>query len=434
MEQKKFEVGGKRAHFVLIICGLLYAVNWMDRQVFSVVTAPMMEALKLTKSEMGWIQNFFILSIGLFAIPVSYLVDRWSRTKAMATMAVIWSAATFVTGLGKSFVSVLLPRIVVGVGEAGYGSGGTALIGASYHPEERGHKLAIFNMFVAVGIMAGLIIGGLVAKAYGWAAPFFVFAVPGFILALLVLTLQDYPARPKTADGGESFLKNSAAIWKIPTLRWLYFGYGMYMVVIVAVSHWNIAMLMFRFKLSVAQAPFIMAASLLFSLIFYPIGGRLADRWEKKRVGGRMRYAAICSTVAAVAAILYFYVTFIAYKGTFGEWGGLMIAGLALYLFHTMALGGISGAVGATTQAVVPANLRSLSFGWAMTCMYALGGGWGSGVAATLADKLGTGQRGDWLGMCYGMMIVCICGIIAGLLWWKSSTHYEEDLKKVANM
>ncbi len=80
-EKTKFAVGGRRATYVLIICCLLYAINWMDRQVFSVVAAPMMEALKLTKTQVGWIQNFFLLSMGLLAIPVSYLVDRWSRNE-----------------------------------------------------------------------------------------------------------------------------------------------------------------------------------------------------------------------------------------------------------------------------------------------------------------------------------------------------------------
>ena len=89
-EKTEFEVGGRRARYVLIICCLLYAINWMDRQVFSVVAAPMMEALKLTKTQVGWIQNFFLLSIGCFAIPVSYLVDRWSRKKGISLMAILW--------------------------------------------------------------------------------------------------------------------------------------------------------------------------------------------------------------------------------------------------------------------------------------------------------------------------------------------------------
>src|SRR5208337_2308460 len=168
---------------------------------------------------MGWIQNFFLLSIGILSIPIAYLVDRWSRRKAIAIMALIWSGATFITGLGKGFVSVLLPRLVVGVGEAGFGPGGTALIGASYKPEERGHKLSLFNMFIAIGIVAGLLLGGFIAKAWGWAAPFFIFAIPGIILGIIAFYLQDYPTKPK-AETGDTLIKNAILLWKIPTLRW----------------------------------------------------------------------------------------------------------------------------------------------------------------------------------------------------------------------
>lgn len=228
IEKTAFDVGGKKARYVLIICSLLYAVNWMDRQVFCVVAAPMMMALNLSRAEVGWIQNAFLLSIGICAIPISYLVDRWSRRKAIAVMAIVWSAATFVTGLGKGFLSVLFPRLVVGMGEAGFGPGGTALIGASYPAEERAHKLGYFNMFIFVGVIVGLIGGGFIARAWGWSAPFFVFAVPGIILGIMALFMQDYPTRPRELTGsGESLIKNSIALWKIPSLRWLYVGYGL---------------------------------------------------------------------------------------------------------------------------------------------------------------------------------------------------------------
>ena len=321
-EKTKFEVGGRRAKYVLIICCLLYAINWMDRQVFSVVAAPMMEALKLSKTQVGWIQNFFLLSIGLFAIPVSYLVDRWSRKKGISLMAILWSGATFVTGLGTGFTSVLIPRVGVGVGEAGFGPGGTALIGASFKPEERGHKLGIFNMFIALGIVAGLLLGGFFAQRWGWAAPFFIFAVPGVILGILALFMQDYPTRPKV-ETGVSFWQSFVALWKIPTLRWLYVGFGLYMLTIMAVAHWNVALLIFRFKLRVDQASLIMASILLLSLFAYPLGGWISDKWEKKRPGGRMRYAALCSLGGAVSAVLYLYVTFILVHRDFRRAGSI---------------------------------------------------------------------------------------------------------------
>ncbi|MFZ0927750.1 MAG: MFS transporter [Syntrophobacteraceae bacterium] len=405
----------------------------MDRQVLSVVVAPMMKDLALTKTQMGWIQNFFLLSIGFLSIPIAYLVDRWSRTKAMGIMTIVWSAATFVTGLGKGFISVLLPRLVVGVGEAGFGPGGTALIAASYKPEERGHKLSIFNMFIGLGIVAGLLLGGFIAQAWGWAAPFFVFAIPGIILAIIAFSMQDYPTTPK-AETRDTLIRNCVQLWKIPTLRWLYIGYGMYCTMFFAVTHWNIAALMFKFKLSVAQAPIIMSAAIIIALPANPLWGRFSDKLEQRRPGGRMRTSAWCCFGTSIAAIVYFILTFFIYDGAFGDWGAVLIIGLVFYLIHVCMANGVGGTIAASTQAVVPVNLKSLSFGMAMTSLYVLGGGWGSGIASMLADALGTGKPGDWRGIVYGLMVTCIFGVLGTLCWLRSAHHYKTDIQKVQSV
>ena len=81
---KDFKVGGWGARGVLITCSLLYLVNNMDRYVLAVVMQPMKEALGLTDAQAGSLQTAFFLGMMAFSLPVSYLVDRWSRRKAIA--------------------------------------------------------------------------------------------------------------------------------------------------------------------------------------------------------------------------------------------------------------------------------------------------------------------------------------------------------------
>ncbi len=425
----KFEVGGKGASFVLWICSLLYMVNWMDRQVFAVVAAPMMKALNMTKTEVGWINNLFLLSIAFLGIPVSYLIDRWSRRKMICLMGLIWSLGTLLTGLGVGFFTVLISMMIVGFGEAGFGPGGTALIGASYPPEQRGHKLGIFNMFIAIGIMVGLLAGGFCTQSWGWRSPFFLFAIPGVIFSLIALRMQDYPTRPK-AETGESFWQSFTAIWKTPTLVWLYLGFGMFMAMVMGNLYWMVALLIYRFKVSIAMAPLIIAGFLFISLFSYPLGGWLADKWEAKSPGGRMRYAAVCSTAAGICVILYYYFSFFVHTGGL-EWSAPMLLGFVFMVLQPIICGGVGPAVGATTQMVVPMHRKSLSFGVAMTCMYGLGGGWASGIAGMIADHMGTGKPGDWVGLAYGTMIVCSAAILGGVFWMISAHYYESDFKKV---
>ena len=187
------KAGRWAAHGVLITCSLLYLVNYMDRYVLAVVMQPMKVALGLTDAQAGSLQTGFFLGMMAFSLPVSYLVDRWSRRKAVALMAIVWSAFTFITGLGRSYLGVLLPRLVVGVGEAAFAAGGTAWITGVYPPGSRGRVMGVFNMAVPLGGSLGLVLGGLISQRMGgWQYPFFVFAIPGVLLGVLALFMRDY--------------------------------------------------------------------------------------------------------------------------------------------------------------------------------------------------------------------------------------------------
>ena len=88
MAKTEFQIGGPRSTYVLIVCSALYMVNYMDRQVLSVVLEPMKIDLGLSDSQAGLIQTGFLMSMGVFSVPLSYMVDRWSRNKAISIMAV----------------------------------------------------------------------------------------------------------------------------------------------------------------------------------------------------------------------------------------------------------------------------------------------------------------------------------------------------------
>ena len=193
---KEYPVGGMSAHSILIVLSLLWMINFMDRQVMSAVLEPMRIDLGLSDTQAGALHTIFLLSISFFSLPIAFLIDRWSRRKAVAIMAVIWSVFTFVTGLGRSFAGVFAPRIIVGVGEAGFSAGGTAMITAAYPPESRARAMGIFNIFVPLGAALGYILGGYLSTHYGgWRTPFYIFAVPGVILGIASFFLKDYKHR-----------------------------------------------------------------------------------------------------------------------------------------------------------------------------------------------------------------------------------------------
>ena len=126
-DQKQYHTGGWSAHFIMIVCMLLFVVNYMDRQVFSAVLQPMKIDLGLTDAQAGGVATAFTLGMAIFSFPIAWMVDRWSRNKTIGIMALLWSLFTFLTGFARSFTTLIMPRSLVGVGESGFTAGGVAI-------------------------------------------------------------------------------------------------------------------------------------------------------------------------------------------------------------------------------------------------------------------------------------------------------------------
>lgn len=422
-DSAQFQVGGGKAKFVLIICCLLYAVNYMDRMVMSVVLQPMKIDLGLTDAQVGVVNTVFFLGVALFSMPIARLIDVWSRKKMIGLMAIVWSFFTVATGFVGGFASLLLARIGVGVGEAGFGPGGTALISASYPPEKRGGKLGIFNTFITIGMIVGLALGGYLSVHYGgWRTPFYIFGIPGIILGILAFFMQDY--KLKKADGSkvvrESFLTNMKQLLKIPTLRWLYAGFAIYIMLQFAVATWFPALLMRAYGIKEDKAGFVMAGVTVIGILGPLLGGFLADKWRKKMEGGRMRLAAVSVAIAVVFLMLVLLAALDITNKNLMTFCAIMMP------LYSICIGMATPAMAATTQDVVPDKLRGLSYGTAILAAYITGGVLGPILVGAVSDAAGGGYKG----LSLGFVVVGLFGFIGTWFWWMTSRHVEGDTKK----
>lgn len=254
-QSREYKTGGGSALYILIICTLLYVVNYIDRQVFAVVLQPMKVELGLTDTQCGMAQTIFILGMALFSFPVAYLVDRWSRSRTIGIMALLWSIFTFLTGFAKNFTSLIIPRSLVGVGESGFTAGGVAMVSAAYTPEKRARMLGIFNIGIPLGAATGMIAGGAISAALGWRWAFYIFAIPGIILGILAFFMRDYKAPPGSGLAGEkNFGKAIISLYRIPSLCLYFFGYGILCFMTVSVLVWAPALMMRLLNISEATA------------------------------------------------------------------------------------------------------------------------------------------------------------------------------------
>ena len=418
--QEKFKEGGVHAYVTLVVLCLLFMVNFMDRQLISVVLEPMKKDIGLTDTQAGVIQTVFLLCIALFSFPIARLVDRWSRRKTIGIMAILWSVFTFVTGIGRNFIQVTLPRTLVAVGEAGFSSGGTALLSTGFPANMRSKILGIFNMMMPLGMIVGVVLGGYLSANFGgWRTPFYIFAIPGMILGIIAFFLRDYKTVDSvTSKEGRGFFKDAGRLLKIPTLKWMYMGYGLHNFMVYAVLAWIPALFMRTLGIAEDKAGMITGLIAIASVIGAPLGGFIADSWQKKNGRARLLMPMIANILAVTAIILgmlaLYFKLFTAAFIIIGVWGLGSVLGV--------------GAVNAASQDVVTPNYRGTSWGLAIFFMYVLGG-WSPVVIGIISDALGGGATG--LQIAIG--IASAISIPAALFCWLGSRHYVADMEKVKN-
>jgi MFS family permease len=411
-----YKTGGWRAHYVLIVCTLLYVINYMDRQVFAVILQPMKIDLGLTDAQCGLASTVLIFGMAFFSFPISHLIDRWSRRKAIGIMALLWSGFTFATGLAKNFTAVLIPRAFVGLGEAGFVPGGTAMISASYPKERRGWAMGIFHIAIPLGAAAGVILGGLISARMGWRAPFIFFAIPGVILGIMAFFMKDYKtAEDAGAQGGiKNFFIALRNVLRLPTMRWYYLALGIAVFMTSSVLVWLPSLMMRMLNISEDKAGLLFGAIGLAAVIGAPLGGFLADFWQKKNPRGRMYIPAVAYIAGGALLIVVIILRF-------------SPLGIALAVLYGIAAAMAMPAIAAISQDVVPVAHKGLSMGLAIFAQYMFGGAWGPYVVGAVSDALGGGAEGL-------SIAVALCGafgVVAGVLFLVAARTYPEDSQKV---
>ena len=180
-------------HYVLAVLVLIYALNFLDRQIIGILAAPLKAHFQLTDSQFGLLGGIAFASVySTLAIPLAWLADRFSRVWIMTGALAVWSGFTALCGMAGSFGQLFLCRMGVGVGEAGGVAPAYSLISDYFPPEQRARALAVFAFGIPIGTAAGTLVGGLLAARFGWQTAFIVVGLLGLLLApLLRLTVRD---------------------------------------------------------------------------------------------------------------------------------------------------------------------------------------------------------------------------------------------------
>jgi len=197
------------AWYVLGILVLVYILNFIDRQLISILAEDIKRDLHMRDEDLGFLYGTaFGVFYALFGIPLGRLADNWHRVRLLASGLALWSAMTMVSGLARGGGMLAAARVGVGVGEASAAPSAYSLISDWFPKHLRATALAIYSAGLYIGGGVSLGIGALIVQRWnaayptdppfglhGWQAAFLIVGAPGLLLALWVVTLRE-PARP----------------------------------------------------------------------------------------------------------------------------------------------------------------------------------------------------------------------------------------------
>lgn len=235
----------------LLLLSVVATINFVDRQLLSVLAEPIRQDLGLSDTQLGLLTG---LAFGLFyavmGIPAALLADRFHRVRLVAAACVLWSGFTGACAFATSFTHLALARFGVGVGEAGGTAPSLSILADYYPPHQRPAVIGLFTANGPLGVFVGASLGGWAAGQFGWRAAFLLVAAIGLGAALLLALAVREPERggldpvPTRDRGAARLVPTAREFMSRPTLRWLLFASGVSAFVSYAMLSWIPAFLM----------------------------------------------------------------------------------------------------------------------------------------------------------------------------------------------
>jgi predicted MFS family arabinose efflux permease len=412
------------SHYVFILLWLLYFFDYADRMVVVSLFPFLKRDWGLTDAQCGALVSAVYWAIVIFSFPVSILIDRWSRKKSIGIMAVLWSFATMACAFTRNFGHLFAARTAIGLGEAGYAPGGTAMISALYPEKRRAFMMGLWNISIPIGMAVGIVAGGFIATHWGWRHAFGIVALPGFLISLLFFFVKDYQTvgleqtiRQEEIQGRDPAVREKMSkmdmvrtFSRTPSLLLTYLGFAGMMFLTISVSSFLPSYFQRVHGAELQRATLLTSGVMLMAIIGSPLGGWIADRWMKKRTEARLLVSAISSLLAAVL----FFCAMHLFSGLAFQYPLLILGGIACMAWASSAI--------AVTQDVVHPGLRAISYALCVIVQNLLGSSLGPVVTGALSDAYGIAMA---------LKLATIAALISCVLFYLGSRFYKKDLGKV---
>lgn len=389
---------------LLILTGL-NLFNYLDRYVLSAVLTPLKADLGLTDGQLGRLSTAFMIGYFVSCPFFGYLGDRMKRKWLIAAGVLVWSVATIKSGYAIGFLSLLVARVFVGLGEASYATISPSIISDVFRRDKRNNALTIFYVAIPVGAALGYIVGGVLSESFGWRTAFMWAGIPGLVLALTLLPFAE-PRRGQMDEAKDSAelahgqlpkWSDMLHLFKIPEYSLVCWGYTAYSFALGAYAYWGPSFLHRVHGLSNKDSALFFGGVLVVAgLVGTLAGGFLATAWQKRSASGYAWMLAISTALTVPVSLIAFWS-----KDPFTSQLCLALAMVFAFL--------PTGPINTLILETVPSHLRSSAMAVSIFVIHMFGDMWSPEIVGHLAD--------NWGDLRPAISILPAAFLVGALLW-----------------
>jgi len=420
--------------YAVSILVIAYIFSFIDRTIIALLVEPIKQDLQISDFGIGLLQGLaFAIFYALVGIPIGRLADRYSRRRIITAGIFLWSLMTAACALAKSFMSLFLVRVGVGIGEAALSPSAYSMISDLFPREKLGRATGFYSAGAFLGLGIAFLAGGwviqilssagsidlpLVGVMKPWQMTFIVVGLPGVLVAFLMMTVKEPVRRGKLTGHDKgiplqlvvSYVKANGKLFTM-----LFSGFALIAVPLTTFITWGPAYMARVHNFSMAETGFMLGMILLFlSPAGAYFGGWLIDRLQK------LGYADATLRVGLLVAILLLPLSFYATR--------ISNSTMTIVLFcpYVFIMSMPIAAAPTTLQMLVPNQMRAqISAIWmlVLNILSAIAGPTLVGFITTywLRDDIAVGSSLT--------LANCLSILIAGLLLWAAIRPFRDALE-----
>lgn len=412
-----------RRKYTLFLLFLVSMFNYIDRNILAILQVPIKRDLGLSDTQIGALTGLsFALMYSLMGLPVARLADRSNRAHLIATAVVLWSVMTALTGLAGGFLTLVLLRVGVAVGESGSVPATHSLIADLYPPDSRATVLAVWGLSVPLGTGLGFLVGGHLDELIGWRAAFALVGITGLLMGPLIWLTMKEPVRGgfdpvhDQLTEAQDWRRVIRYLWSLRTFRYLLPAGACQGFAMLSAMHWNAPFYRRVHGMSMSEISVYLAlmSGVGFAIGIYG-GGRLSDHFGRRDPRWRLRIVSIASMAMVPLALTQYLIQ-------------SSSASIACGLLASILMVFFMSPIVAVPQSIVPSSMRAFTSAVVILTFNIVALGLGPFVTGLMSDVLMNHFESGVESVRYALCASMLLGVAASILFWVASTHLTREL------